>query len=52
MADLVVLAILIIAVAVVVSYIVKEKKRGGKCLGCPYSGSCNKKSSGCNSNIG
>ena len=36
--------IAIIAVAAVVffavRYIVKEKKKGNKCIGCPYAGEC------------
>ena len=39
----------IIAVAVILSvvgcaaaYIIREKKKGKKCIGCPYSGSCGK----------
>ena len=32
-----------------VRYIVKEKKKGTACIGCPYAGSCQKKGrdSGC-----
>lgn len=36
---------LIILVAIVffaVRYIVKEKKRGTKCIGCPMAGACTK----------
>ena len=40
--------IAIIALAVIVflavRYIVKEKKRGTKCIGCPYAGDCRKHS--------
>lgn len=24
-------------------YIIREKKKGKKCIGCPYSGECSKK---------
>ena len=38
--------IAIIALALIVSlavrYIVREKKRGVKCIGCPFAGSCTK----------
>lgn len=42
--------IAIIAIAVIVffavRYIYKEKKKGNQCIGCPYSGSCQKHQSG------
>ena len=31
---------LILIVFFAVRYIYKEKKKGNKCLGCPYAGSC------------
>ena len=39
-------AIILIALIIVgaVFYIIKSKKSGGKCIGCPYSNSCSKKS--------
>ncbi len=33
---------LVLIVFFAVRYIVKEKKRGVKCIGCPYAGSCEK----------
>lgn len=33
---------LLVIVTLAVSYIVREKKRGTKCIGCPYAGSCTK----------
>jgi hypothetical protein len=37
-----VIAILILAVITVsiVIYLIREKKKGAVCIGCPYSGSC------------
>ena len=32
----------VIIVSLAVRYIIKEKKRGVKCIGCPYAGSCTK----------
>ena len=39
-----ILAILALAliVTLAVVYVVREKKRGVKCIGCPYAGSCEK----------
>lgn len=39
MINIIISAILIIAVASACYYIWKEKKKGKKCIGCPYSGS-------------
>ncbi len=35
-------AALLLAVFLAARYIVREKKRGAKCIGCPYAGSCQK----------
>ena len=40
MTDLIVIGILIIVIGASVVYIVKEKKRGIKCIGCPHAGNC------------
>lgn len=50
MADWIVGGILLIIIAVAVAYIIKEKKNGVKCIGCPAAGNCSRKSaehSGC-----
>ena len=43
MMDLIVGGILLLILAAAIAYIVKAKKAGVKCVGCPDSGSC----SGC-----
>ena len=40
MADIIVGVILILLIGGAVAYIVKEKKKGTKCIGCPAGGSC------------
>lgn len=40
MADLIVVIILIILIGGAVTYIVKAKKKGTKCIGCPACGNC------------
>lgn len=40
MVDLIVVAILLVLVGSAVIYIVKEKKKGTKCIGCPVEGGC------------
>ncbi len=39
MENFVIIATLLILVGGAVFYILKEKKKGRKCIGCPYSGS-------------
>lgn len=40
MADLIVVAIVLVVIAASVAYIVKEKKKGVRCIGCPAAGTC------------
>lgn len=47
LADIIIIAILLVILGASVFYIWKSKKKGIKCIGCPYSGSC---SGGCHSN--
>ena len=50
MANIIVGLVLVLIVAAAIVYIVKEKKKGTKCIGCPAAGCCSGKnhgSSGC-----
>ena len=38
--DIIVISVLVLVVGAAVVYMVKAKKSGKKCIGCPYSGSC------------
>ena len=38
--DYIILAALALIVAGIILYIRKEKKKGTKCIGCPYGGKC------------
>ena len=40
MADIIAVVVLVILIGSAVMYIVKEKKKGTKCIGCPACGSC------------
>ena len=42
MADLIVIAIVLLIVGAAMAYIIKEKKKGTKCIGCPSAGTCGK----------
>ena len=46
MADLIVVGIVCIIVGVAIAYIVKEKKKGVRCIGCPAAGKCSGKCAG------
>ena len=50
MANVLIVIILLIMVGAAIAYIVKEKKRGVKCIGCPAAGSCSHNCQGCGSN--
>ena len=40
MADFIIIAVLLIVVGAAIAYIIREKKRGVKCIGCPNAGTC------------
>ncbi len=40
MADIIVGLVLIVMVGAAVAYIIREKKRGVACIGCPAAGTC------------
>lgn len=40
MADFILVIVLLMIIGVAVIYIVKEKKKGVKCIGCPAAGAC------------
>ncbi|MBR5515867.1 MAG: FeoB-associated Cys-rich membrane protein [Clostridia bacterium] len=41
--NIVIVSVLIILFGSVIFYIVRKKKKGAKCIGCPYCESCGKK---------
>lgn len=49
MDDIIIIAIVVIILAIAIGYIIKQKKSGAKCIGCPHSKECavNKHSSNC-----
>ncbi len=52
MADLIIIAILLLVVGAAVAYIIREKKRGVACIGCPHAGVCAKRrAGGCDSHV-
>lgn len=43
MENVVIVSVLVVIVGLAVGYIVKAKKKGAKCIGCPYSDCCKSK---------
>lgn len=43
MIDVIVLGIIVLILGLAIGYIVKEKKQGSKCIGCPFAKTCAKK---------
>ena len=47
--DYMAIAAIVLIVGAAVFYIVRAKRRGEKCVGCPYASTCGGNCSGCNS---
>ena len=47
MIDYIIIAVILLIIGGATAYIIKSKKSGKKCIGCPDSGSCSGKCSGC-----
>ena len=45
--DIIVIAVILLIIGAATAYIIKAKKSGQKCIGCPYSKSCGTKNGGC-----
>ena len=46
MTDVIIVGILLLIVGGAIFYIVKEKKKGTKCIGCPAAGNCPSRNGG------
>ena len=49
MENYIIIAIVLIIVGLAVAYIIREKKKGAKCIGCPYAKECGSKTCSCDS---
>ncbi len=47
MSDIIVIAIVVLVVGLAIGYIVRQKKSGAKCIGCPYAKSCSSDKCSC-----
>ncbi len=50
LSDYIVLGVFVLIVGLVIFYIIKEKKKGTACIGCPHAGTCPNNKKGCSSN--
>ena len=48
MSNFIISVILILIIGLAIGYIVKAKKNGQKCIGCPYAKECSKGTCSCN----
>ena len=49
MTDIIIALIILVIVGAAVAYIVRQKRKGVKCIGCPHSSTCGSKG-GCGGN--
>ena len=47
--DFIIIAVIALAVGAAAFYVWRAKKRGQKCIGCPYCDSCGSKKGSCGS---
>lgn len=43
MENAVIIFVLVLIIGVALAYVLREKKKGTKCIGCPYAKECGKK---------
>ncbi len=46
MTDLIIAGIVLVVIGAAIAYIIKAKKNGAKCIGCPANGKCSGKHEG------
>jgi len=47
MENAIIIAVLALIIGLAARYVYKAKKKGKKCIGCPYCESCSTKENGC-----
>ena len=48
MENIIIVAVLVIILGLALGYVIKAKKSGKKCIGCPSGGNCSGNCSSCN----
>lgn len=44
--NIIIIVTVLAILGAIIAYIVREKKRGSKCIGCPYAKTCGKSGNG------
>ena len=52
MINILLIVLLAVIAGLIVWYLIREKKRGVTCVGCPYAKECAKRKSGCGCGCG
>ena len=52
MIDYIIIGIILVIIGLSAWYIISQKKKGVKCIGCPSSKNCSGNCKGCNGNCG
>ena len=47
MENYIIIAVLVVVLGAAIGYVIKAKKRGEKCIGCPHAKNCNSKNCSC-----
>ena len=47
MGDYIAIAVIVVILAAAITYIIRAKKNGAKCIGCPHGKSCGSCNCGC-----
>ncbi|MBO5895938.1 MAG: hypothetical protein J6Q83_01440 [Clostridia bacterium] len=50
MKDLIIIVIVALIFVLALAYVIRKKKQGVKCIGCPYAKDCAQKSNSCSCN--
>lgn len=47
MKNIIAVIVILVILGLAIGYIIKQKKKGVKCIGCPSGGSCSSNNCGC-----
>lgn len=47
MTDIIIIAVIVVILAAAIGYVIKAKKSGAKCIGCPSAKQCSSHKCGC-----
>ena len=50
--DFIVIAVILLVIGLAAFYVIRAKKKGAKCIGCPNGSNCSAKGASCNCTCG